>query len=144
MSDPETNYVRAMIDVYDARFESATADLTARVDALREEWSSNAADQVAASEARIRQIQEDNLIWLRSRYGDDGDERPQDVAGAAGHGADGASSVLTGTPGGHNQRPPQPNPNDEIERARAIRDMSMQDWSEVRKTLIRTSGGLFG
>ncbi len=148
--DPERAYVAAVLDGQAVQLDRATTALRAELDAIREDWSTTVAHQVASSEARIRQMHEDNLTWLRSRYADDSDEGPQDVAGAAGPGADGASSVLTGTPGGHNQRSPQPTLDrwmaaaiEADQEADRIRGLSMQDYAVERQRLIRSDRGMF-
>ena len=135
-------YIAAVLDGQADQLDRATESMRSELDHLLTSWSSTAAQQVAAHEARIRQMQEDNLAWLRNRAADDGDEGartdvrqvPQD-----------ASSLGAPVPPGAGSAGPPTDPwAAELAEAERIRTMPMQDWAEVRRTLIRTSDGLFG
>ena len=67
----ERAYVAAVCDNATAALDRARERAQAELDALLEEWSSNAAHQAAAAEAATRQRQEAHIEWLRSLTGDD-------------------------------------------------------------------------
>lgn len=128
-----------MLDYRDAQLDRAKAEMDRRVSELRDEWSAGVAHQVATSEARVRQLQEDQVTWLRSLAGDD------DAANEPPAGSRTDTSASTANPAGHSDSRQEPDPRAaELAEAERIRTMPMQDWAEVRKTLIRTSDGLFG
>ena len=128
-----------MLDYRDAQLDRAKAEMDCRVSELRDEWSACVAHQVATSEARVRQLQEDQVTWLRSLAGDD------DAANEPPAGSRTDTSASTANPAGHSDSRQEPDPRAaELAEAERIRTMPMQDWAEVRKTLIRTSDGLFG
>lgn len=133
--DPERAYVAAMLDHADAQLDRTRADMTARVDELRTTWSSGFEQQLADHQARMAEI----------RKSIHGDTAPTPDL-AAGDRAD--ASAPTGYPNGHSgprQQPTQPDPYAaELAESERIRAIPMLDWAEVRKTLIRTSDGLFG
>jgi len=98
-------------------------------------------EMVKAHNARMRQLEEDHKAWLARFINGETDEPAptHELAGAD------RASVPGGTPNGHRPQQPDPDPYAaELAEAERIRTMPMQDWAEVRKTLIRTSDGLFG
>lgn len=133
----ERAYVQSMIELADARHAATIDSLRTDVDRLRDNWDQSYSEQRRASEERIatgvRETQQD----LRAIASGD-TTPPQDVA--AGALGDGSGASLDH---GHGPRQ-QPDHAAELERARAIKDMSLKDWGEIRQTLIRTNDGLFG
>ena len=122
-----------MLDYRDAQLDRARERAQAELDALLEEWSSNAADQAAAAEAASRQRQESHIEWLRSLAGDDA---TTNVA-AAGREVDGSASVSDNTSVGHNgpqQRSTSDPPATGLT-AQAIASMSMADYAALRGDL---------
>ena len=137
----ERALVQHALDVADAELAQARAEMAARVTALKESWSSGFEQQLADSEARQQAIRDQTQQYLQSIYADDDGTH---ALAAGGHGAD--VSGLTAAPDGHDHRQ-QPDPDPyaaELAEAERIRTMPMQDWAEVRRTLIRTSDSLFG
>ncbi len=144
-SAAEEAYVRSMVEHLDARFESARAEMDRRVTELRDEWSAGVAHQVAASEERIRRIQEENISWLKSRAG--ADDASVDVAAAGREVDDGPSVREDAASVGHTgpqQRSTRPDPwAAELAEAERIRNMPMDLWAEERQRLVRSGQGMF-
>lgn len=122
--------VAASYDRADAALDRAKAEMDSRLADLKEEWSSNAALQVAALEARARQRQEAQVAWLRARA--DGESAPaQDVAGTGGPGV--GVSVPRDAPVGHDPRSPQPPTQQEM--AAAVKAMDLGSYAQLRAKL---------
>ncbi len=132
-------HVAAVADYADAQLARHRAEMAAQLAALREEWNSSAAHHEAATEALVRQRQEDHLTWLRARAGGQ-----QDVVGAGSHGAVGASPPPPGSGPelGHRPQPQQqltpPTPH---EMAAAIKDMDLGSYAQLRAELGIGSAG---
>jgi hypothetical protein len=132
-------FIATMCDYADAQLDRYRADADAQILAIKEEWSSNAASQMAESEARVRRLQEDSLAWLRSRY----DDEPRKLAGSGDHREEAtASAASPGT--GHSPRTQQPGQHElELAEAARIRNLTMQQFAIERQTLIRSGKGIF-
>jgi len=140
--DVERAYVAAMLDSERDRLDEASAAMSAELDHLRESWSSGYAQQLADHDARMAKMRDDQAAWFRGLYDDE--PVPTDVAQGQAH-APAAGSSPASPPGPGSG---QPNHHaDELERARAIKAMSMQDYAAERARLGIQSGtarGMFG
>ncbi len=131
-----------MCDYADAALARAAAQMEAQVTALREEWSCNAAHQVAAAEARTRQLQEDSLQWLRSRA-DDGDQGAHIDVAAGDHRGDASATAAASYGTGHGPRQQPTQHEQELAEASRLKNMTMQQFALERQQLIRSGRGMF-
>ena len=107
----------------------------------RQEWSAGAALDTTSADAvvrkhnaKMRQLEEDHKAWLARFINGEADE-PAPTQNVAARGPDASPPSPSGSSDGHSPGQ-QPNPHtDELERARAIRSLSMSEYAERRAEL---------
>ncbi len=133
----ERAYVAAVCDNATAALDRARERAQAELDALLEEWSSNAAHQAAAAEAATRQRQEAHIEWLRSLTGDDASTDVRQIP------RDASEPGVPAPPGAGSAGPPTDPYAAELAEAERIRTMPMDLWAEERQRLVRSDQGMF-
>ena len=137
----ERALIQHALDVADAELARARAEMEARVTALKESWSSGFEQHLADSAARQQAIREGTREWIKGLYADDGDQGARTDVRQIPQDASAPGEPVP--PGAGSAGPPTDPYAAELAEAERIRTMPMQDWAEVRKTLIRTGDGLF-
>jgi hypothetical protein len=136
--DYEREFVRAELALQQERFDRAAAEMQADLDLYRDDFTTRHAEQLRAHERRMRELEEQNRAYLTSFY-DDGDEGSRTDVGP-GFGASASESAPVPGAG-----PGQPDPREaELAEAERIRLIPLQEWAQVRRSMIRASNGLFG
>lgn len=130
----ERAFVQSMVEAADARNTAVIESLQTDVDRLRDTWAAGYAEQRRASEERIAAIQEDTRTWIAGLYADD-DQGDGTANTLAQDGQPGASTAGQAPANGGAARPGQPDHAAELERARAIAQMPMDEYARRRAEL---------
>ena len=140
--DVERALVQGLADLADDRLNETIRSMETDLDRLRDSWATTYAEQRRAAEQRIAEIRAETQQYLRAiSTGEATEPAPADVRQIP---QDAPSPGEPVPPGAGSAGPPTDPYAAELAEAERIRTMPMQDWAEVRKTLIRTSDGLFG
>lgn len=132
--DAERAYVQSMLDVAEDRFDETIAAMQTNIDRLRDEWAGSYAEQRQAHEGRLAAMQAETKAWIKGLHADD-EGAPKDVQQAPPQGASPGRGPVTPAgvvPGGL----PNLDPREiELERALAIKAMTMGEYAERRAEL---------
>jgi vacuolar-type H+-ATPase catalytic subunit A/Vma1 len=128
--DAERALIAARLDHLSDRFDRAAEAMAADLDLYRDDWSSRHAEQLRAHNERVDSMAAEQAEWLRNFYADGDESAPTDVDRQGSQDASGRGPATpAGVPAG------QPIHEAELERAQALKQMSMQEYAALRAEL---------